>query len=296
MSNPLKSIGKIFKKVVKVVKRVALPALAIGAVILTGGAALGALPALGGAGGLLASAGISGPLAGIMTSAANSAVFGALGAAVTGKNILKGATTGFLVGGASGAVGLGIPGPASGKAASAAGSVGAVEAAPSLGVDSITLGRTAVQAPTSLSSSLSTLPGVAAPPTSIGLGAASSAAPAAAFAAPTSGAASAAFTPAVSTAASQGGLMGALNNNPTLAGMAIQGLGGGLMAASEAKERRREAERRAANYSDTSGLFRLTDVIGEPLADAGKVYDQAVYGRMKYDPSKGTYVQQTGAA
>ena len=42
MSGVFKAVGKVFKGVVKVIKKVALPALAIGAIVLTGGAAIGA--------------------------------------------------------------------------------------------------------------------------------------------------------------------------------------------------------------------------------------------------------------
>jgi hypothetical protein len=109
MSNPFKAIGKVFKKVVKVVKKIALPALMIGAVVLTGGAALGALPALGT---ILGSVGISGTLASVLGGAismgAVGAVTGGLMGAVTGQGFMKGATTGFLGGALTGGIGGGI--------------------------------------------------------------------------------------------------------------------------------------------------------------------------------------------
>lgn len=130
MSGGLKSIGKVFKKVVKVVKKIALPALAIGAVALTGGAALGVLPGLG-------SLGLSPALTGILSTAGKGALTGALGAAVTGKNILKGATGGALVGGALGGVGaltggIGNVGTAAAGGASAAAATGATAASGAL--------------------------------------------------------------------------------------------------------------------------------------------------------------------
>jgi hypothetical protein len=64
MSGLFKSIGKIFKKVVPVLKKIALPALAIAAVVVTGGAALGLLPGIAGLGGLAASLGASPFIAG----------------------------------------------------------------------------------------------------------------------------------------------------------------------------------------------------------------------------------------
>lgn len=105
MSGVFKAIGKVFKKVVKVVKKVAIPALMIGAIVLTGGAALGVLPAMGT---MLGGIGISGTLASVLGGAismgAVGAVTGGLGAAASGKSIWKGAQTGFLVGAATGGV------------------------------------------------------------------------------------------------------------------------------------------------------------------------------------------------
>jgi hypothetical protein len=86
MSGLFKSIGKIFKKVVKVLKKVALPALAIAAVVVTGGAALGLLPAIAGLGGLAASLGASPLIAGVLSAAGTGATLGAItGFVTTGK-------------------------------------------------------------------------------------------------------------------------------------------------------------------------------------------------------------------
>lgn len=104
MSGLLKGVKKIFKKVGKVLKKIALPALAIGAVVLTGGAALGVFGA-GGLSGALGAIGISGPLQAVAASAAKAATMGAVTSAITGGNPIKGATTGLLVGGAIGAAG-----------------------------------------------------------------------------------------------------------------------------------------------------------------------------------------------
>lgn len=107
MSNPFKAIGKVFKSVVKVVKKVALPALMIGAVVLTGGAALGALPALGT---ILGSVGISGTLASVLGGAISMGAVGAVGGFITGG--MKGAKMGFLGGALTGGVlgGVGVIG------------------------------------------------------------------------------------------------------------------------------------------------------------------------------------------
>lgn len=114
MSNPFKAIGKVFKSVVKVVKKVALPALMIGAVVLTGGAALGVLPAVGS---VLGSIGISGTLAsvlgGAITAGATGALLGGATSALSGGSFWKGATSGFLGGAVTGGLlgGLGVVGP-----------------------------------------------------------------------------------------------------------------------------------------------------------------------------------------
>lgn len=111
MSNPFKAIGKAFKAVVKVVKKVAVPALIIGAVVLTGGAALGALPAIGS---VLGSIGITGTMASVLGGAISSAAVGAgvggLTAAISGKDVWSGikggALTGAITGGIAGGLGM----------------------------------------------------------------------------------------------------------------------------------------------------------------------------------------------
>lgn len=109
MSGVFKSIGKVFKKVVKVVKKVAVPALIIGAVVLTGGAALGALPALGT---VLGSVGITGTMASVLGGAISSAAIGAVSnaamAAATGGNIWKAGVRGGVMGAVTGGIGGGL--------------------------------------------------------------------------------------------------------------------------------------------------------------------------------------------
>jgi hypothetical protein len=74
-------VGKVFKKVFAVAKKVLPIALAVGAVVLTGGAAIGALPAVGTViGGLGLSAGVTTAL----TSAVTMAGWGGLAGLVTG--------------------------------------------------------------------------------------------------------------------------------------------------------------------------------------------------------------------
>ncbi len=108
MSGVFKAIKKVFRAVVRVVKKIAVPALIIGAIVLTGGAALGALPALGGAGGILGSLGISGPLATVLAGAVKGVAFGAatgaIGGLLTGKSIWKSIKAGAIMGGLTGGV------------------------------------------------------------------------------------------------------------------------------------------------------------------------------------------------
>jgi hypothetical protein len=277
MSNPLKGIGKVFKKVVKVVKKIALPALAIGAVVLTGGAALGLLPALGGAGGLLASVGIKGALAGILTSAAKAATFGALGAIVMGKNPIKGATMGFITGGVLGGLGAafggaGGAGAAAGTAGNAAGTAGAAGGAGAASQGALTAAANAAGLP---SGAISTIPGVASAGTT-GLGLAATA-PVVASAAP------------VASSGILGQAGNFLSQNQVLAGSLVQGLGSGLAAKQDAKERRRESDAVRASYAGIDqGLYFMpqgTDGMG-PLIES----QTAQGGKVRYDRRTGQLV------
>ena len=121
MSGVLKGVGKVFKKVVKVVKKYALPILAVAAVVLTAGAALGVIAPLAGSGGLLASVGVKGLLATVLTKAATAATIGAIGSAVTGGNVIKGATRGFVAGAVLGGVGAALGGTAAAGTTAASG-------------------------------------------------------------------------------------------------------------------------------------------------------------------------------
>lgn len=101
MSKILSGIGKLFKKVGKIVKKVLPYALMAAAVVFTGGAALGVLPTFAGAvgsvvGGLGLSAGVTTALTGAITGAG----FGALAGGVVGGE--KGMFKGMLMGGAAG--------------------------------------------------------------------------------------------------------------------------------------------------------------------------------------------------
>lgn len=140
MSGTIKKIGKAFKPVLKVAKKIAVPLLIAGAVVITAGAAAGlAIPMLGITGtvgfagtaaqlvttlGLTATAGVGSVLTGALTYGTYGALAGAAVGAGTGKNILKSAGTGALIGGAVGGAaagfGVGLPGlPAAGTPLSA---------------------------------------------------------------------------------------------------------------------------------------------------------------------------------
>jgi hypothetical protein len=259
MSGVLKGLGKAFKSVGKIVKKVALPALAIGAVIATGGAAIGALPALGGAGGILASVGIKGALAGVITSAAKAATFGAIGSAITGGDPIKGATMGLVTGGVLGGIGA--------LAGGAGGTAGAL---------------TTEMARSNIATGLNTIQGgaqaaAAGAPIALGGAAGGIGAAAAPTIAATAGAPVAAGMTPVAGAAGGGGILGFMNNNPIIAGQMIQGIGGGLMANERAKAEERDIRRIRDNYSDTSGLFRLNG----PSGIGGDPYSEAIYGNMQ---------------
>lgn len=284
MSNPLKSIGKTFRKVVKTVKKIALPALAIGAVVLTGGAALGVLPALGGAGGLLGMIGISGPLAGILTSAANAALYGAIGSALTGGSIIKGATMGLVAGGVMGGLGAAIGGPATGKiaqtAAQSAGSAtsGLVPGAGDAAKAAATGGGLGGGSSSIASQGMGWLDGV-------GQTVASSAPPTVA--------------PTVTTAAvpTSQGFLSRISSEPLVQAGLVQGLGKGLggymQAQSASKEAAKERAYQDAKWDGVNGFY-------EPMpqnnaAGLGAAYNSRIYGnqRLNYDPRTG---QVTAAA
>jgi hypothetical protein len=119
----------------KVIKKIALPALAIGAAVLTGGAALGILPSVSsvlGAGGL----GLSSGLTSVLATAGQGALLGAGTSLVTGGNILKGATTGFAIGGITGGIGQMLK-PAASAAASFSGGSGSNALAGNIGADTL---------------------------------------------------------------------------------------------------------------------------------------------------------------
>lgn len=112
MSKIIKGVKKVFQKIVPVIKKVAPYALAIGAIVFTAGAALGATGILGmGWGGAAAALGgaagggtIGGVIAGAMTQAGWGALSGGLISKAQGGSFLKGAQAGALTGAVTGGV------------------------------------------------------------------------------------------------------------------------------------------------------------------------------------------------
>lgn len=118
MSGIMKSVKKVFKKVVNFVSKAAPIALAAGAMFFTAGSALGLTGGWGSVASSIGNAiGGTGTLGNIITGAVNQAGYGALAggatALLTGGDITKGAGIGTLLGGASGAAtgaaGIGLP-------------------------------------------------------------------------------------------------------------------------------------------------------------------------------------------
>lgn len=271
MSGIIKGIKKAFRKVVKVVKKIALPALAIGAVVLTGGAAIGALPSLGS---MLGGLGLSPALTGVLATAAKGATMGAVTSAVTGGNIIKGATTGLIAGGAIGGIGAAMA-PAASTAVTGtgiAGNAGNAAATVANGGQSY------------FNSTLGMIEG--------GAGAAGTAAASAPVALGGIGATQAAQVAAGT--GTGGGILGFLNQNPVLTGSLIQGIGSGLSASAAAKDAQRERERIEASYSDMSGLYQAPPGLAVVGQDPATRFNAPVYGRVDYDPATGRIVPKQG--
>ena len=110
MSKVVKGVKKAFKKVTKVAKKIAPVALAVGALVFTGGAALGLAPMAGGwsaaASTVASSLGASGAVGAALTGAITQAGYGALiGGVLGGKEGMKrGAAAGLLTGAATGTI------------------------------------------------------------------------------------------------------------------------------------------------------------------------------------------------
>lgn len=248
MSGVLKSIGKTLlspismilpKKIGKVVRKIAIGALAVGAVALTGGAALGILPSLGTmVGGLGLGAGLTSALTGAISSGA----VGAVGGLLTGG--FKGMTKGLLVGAATGGAlgGLGVLGQngliGGGKAAAGAAS-NSLSAGPGL---SSSIANATLPAATT-----SPALGLAAPGGGIGLSSAAASLPAAgANLAQAAGALPSVPTLAAAGTKAAGGIGGFMAQNPMMTMMAGQALTG-LATPSASSEAAKAQEKEGAN-------------------------------------------------
>lgn len=243
MSGLFKSIGKVFRKVVKTVKKIAIPALAVAAAVFTGGAALGGLPTMSGAmGGLVSQLGLSSGLTSALTTGLTNAGFGAL---LGGK---KGALMGFgsgLLGAPALDKALGIGGQATG-ANLIRGSQFTVDAAmPNMGsAAGSAAGNAAGSAASQIGSTIQ------------------------------------------NATQSGGGGLGGLLGNPMVASQLLQGVGGGLLAAQQAKEERKQREREEANLSLEGGLLDVGNI------NSGTKFDPyAVKASWKYDPKTQQLVQ-----
>lgn len=263
MSKALKGIGKIFKKIIKVVKKFALPILAVGAIVLTGGAALGlALPSLGGVAGSLG----LGAIAPAITAAGQGALFGAVGAAVQGKNILKGATGGFVAGGVVGGLGQAF-GAVANTAKSVTTGLDATTGAASGGASAAGAAAPLVDAAPSVMSWNPGSVASAAGGSGGGLGSA-----------------------LVSTAPKVGG---GLFSDPLVKGQLISGLGQGLLGYAQSKSETKAADKawnRAAGSYTTDGLLAPTGID----YGAGRPTPAQKYDRWYVDPATGRVVS-TGA-
>lgn len=269
MSGLFKSIGKIFKKVAPVLKKIVLPALAIAAVVVTGGAALGLLPGIASLGGLAASLGATGILPGILTAAGTGATIGMLGGLVT-TGSLKGAIKGASMGLVTGAVTGGISGALGGGLTAATGAqTGAATAAGGTGVSSVADLATVnsaipdvaghfMEATGSIGQAASGIGGVGGIGQAVAAGAGGS---------------------------GGGGILGFLSKNPMLASGLMKGIGSALQGNPQAQEyaRRRKSYEGVNAYSP----YQVGSIDG--LQDAGERFNTVVYGNgmYDYDPATG---------
>jgi hypothetical protein len=264
MSGVAKGIGKVFKKVVDVGIKIAPYALAAGAIYFTCGAALG-VPALAGgwgaaAGGLGTTlAGGSGVLAstlgGAITTAGYGALAGGAGSLLTGGKLSQGLTMGALVGGAAGGLlGAATAPAASGVALSGGTGSGTLADTAHAGLASGALTDNGVAVGDPLSGAAGT--GLAGASGTDMLGAVAN--------------------PATVGASASPGILGQggwVERNPILAGLAVQGIGQGLMhedpAAAQLKIDKEQSKRIAANYGsgNVPGYGGFTPVTSGPTPE-----------------------------
>lgn len=290
MSGALKSVKKVFKKAVKVVRKVAPVALGVGALVFTAGAALGVPAMAGGWSGAVSSlvgkTGATGMLGSVLSGAIEKAGYGAIiGGVIGGKDGLeKGALGGAVVGGVMGGFNYnpntaaaisGTPPPGSAPPSQAATptSTAPVAAKGAAGGAYTSAGAPiAPGAPTSVATPASMSTASAVP--------AAAAAPAAA--------------PSTGGLFSQGGW---IERNGALVGSLGAGVGQGLLASAgdddgEALLERDQATRDAiaANYGAVgTGLLTpesMAELSGQPARPkpAERFSAGPVAGKFKYDP------------
>lgn len=265
MSGLLKTLKKVFispisavigGKAGKIIRKVAIGALMVGAVVMTGGAALGVLPSMGA---MVGSLGLSAGLTTALTGAISTGAVGAVGGFLQGG--FKGATKGFLMGAATGGVmgGLGMLGPngliGGGKALAggiAPGGSGLSSVGPSFANATLAAPTTApalgLAAPGMASG------GIGAGLSSVGPSFAGAAAPVASAAAPLASA-------MPNVAASGGGIGGFLGNNPMTTMMLGNALTGAFTPSASSEAAKAEAKQGATLFS---GAYTNNNGFGTP--------------------------------
>ena len=298
------NVGKTFKKVFSNPVTAIAATLAIGAIIFTGGAALGLAP-LGIAGGwgaaassLFGSMGATGTLGTLLTGAVTQAGYGAvlggvLGAVTGGSDgLTKGLTTGAIAGGLAGGVmgGLGMAtDPLAGAFGAASESAGGVALPSVANADALAPGAGFQAA------------GATPPPTGFTTGLN------AALPAPTPllpGMASSGPAGAVTGKTVGTGLSGWIERHPTLVGSAVSGLGQGLAGAASAGDEtdaiNAEYDRIDANYKVGPGALTRYEPGASKYQTPEEKYGRSggsrrqsarTRRRFRYDPAVGRVVQ-----
>lgn len=278
-------LKKVFKKVTKVLVKVAPIALLAGAAIFTGGAALGLAPFAGGwgaaAAGFASNLGLTGTLGSVVTGAVTQAGYGALIggglSAATGGSFIKGAQLGALTGTVTGGL---------------TGGFNALSAAPQF-ADHAPTGFSSFNPSTSVSPISG--PGVADLTLPVNPAAASSAASSAAPAATGFGSAqapsgfmggSSAAAPAASSATGFGSFL-----DKEVVGRTLAGLGQGYLQGQAAKDEQdlqiRLRDERQASYDIDPSVMQQAPTDTAPRPTPREAYGArraAVTSRYAYNP------------
>jgi len=285
MSSVFKGIKKIFKKVVKAIKKIAPIALAVGALVFTGGAALGLSFAKGGwaaaASSLTSSLGsgvLGSAITGAITQAGTAAAIGGIASSIGGGSFSKGARAGAVTGAITGGLLSGYNALRNPAAQAGQGGGVTIDAATGQPIEG---GATTFP-----------LPDGAAPPQMTAIDATGTA-----------------ITPAANVATAPaprgGGLLskvigkgGWIERNPELAGGLIKGVGQGLLSGAAGDDElaylREQQRLRGANYEGTDpGQNYQTaapSVGGQAPTDR---FNPKSYGSFEYqfDPTVGRIVR-----